>query len=121
MAVLGVHAALSFNRCVSHDVQHQLALQIAKLSRQCTALVLRNFLDNTKALIPIKLDLNGKVDWDEGLPSNNELRKQQMCLQNALSPTHGQPHESTPANIMHIMVCPACKQHNTAKKYGRPL
>ena len=76
VGILGKHATLNCNVCVSEIEARQIAEALVHLSRTLSTSHTKEFLLNQRKLIPTHLKLKGKSNWDSTLPANASAIKE---------------------------------------------
>ena len=76
VGILGKHATLNCNACVSETEAKQIAEALVHLSRTINTSQTKEFLLNQRRIIPTNLKLKGKVYWDSTLPTNASAAKE---------------------------------------------
>jgi len=76
IAVIGDPPAINCNVSLYEGEQNSIAEAFVHLSRHTAKKSCKEFVQQTKQLIPVNLKFNGKADWDSTLDSTNNLEAQ---------------------------------------------
>jgi hypothetical protein len=76
IAILGDTPAINCNISLYEGEQDNIAEAFVHLSRTTAKKNCKEFVQQTKQLIPVKLKLNGKANWDSTLDRTNDIEAQ---------------------------------------------